>query len=64
MTRLLNKREVADLLGMSVGGVNKLIMSRRIPYCKVSATKHGAVRFDPAAIEAWIASNTTPVGAR
>jgi len=60
MTRLLNKKQVAELLGLSVGGINKLIMSRKIPFCKVTATKHGAVRFDPAAIDEWIRANSTP----
>jgi excisionase family DNA binding protein len=60
MTRLLNKKQVAELLGMSVGGINKMIMLRKIPFCKITGTKHGAVRFDPAAIEAWVASNTHP----
>jgi predicted DNA-binding transcriptional regulator AlpA len=60
MTRLLNKKQVAELIGLSVGGINKLIALRKIPYCKVTATKHGAVRFSPEVIEAWLQSNSTP----
>jgi excisionase family DNA binding protein len=58
----MTKKEVAELLGLSVGGINKLITLRKIPYCKVTATKHGAVRFDPAAIDEWIKTNSTPAG--
>ena len=63
MNRLLTKKDLAELLGISVAGVNKMIMQRRVPYTKVTATRGGPVRFDPAAIEAWLASNSTPVGA-
>lgn len=61
MTKLLNKKEVAQILGLSVGGINKLVMTRRIPFCKLNSSKHAAVRFDPVSIENWIRENTMAV---
>lgn len=54
---LLTVREVAELLGLSVGGVYHLISSRRIPTVKLSAR---CVRFDRIAVEDWIASLSVP----
>jgi len=58
MNRLLNKKDLAELLGITEAGVNKMIMERRVPYLKPTGKKGGPVRFDPDAIEAWLKEQT------
>jgi hypothetical protein len=36
MNKLLRKQEVASILGLTMAGVNKLVVERRIPFIKVS----------------------------
>ena len=56
MPRLLNIEEVAEVLGVSVRHVRRLVFERRIPY-----TKWGhLLRFDPREVEMWIRSSTRP----
>lgn len=50
MTRLLTKKDVADLLQYSTDGINRLMRNRRIPYIKIGKT----VRFKKDDIENWI----------
>lgn len=44
----------AERLGVKVSHVRRLVNERRIPYTKVGRL----VRFDPAALESWIKTNT------
>jgi excisionase family DNA binding protein len=55
--KLLGVREVAELLGLSVGSVYHLVSQKRIPVVKLSAR---CVRFDKVALEAWIAEMAVP----
>jgi excisionase family DNA binding protein len=64
MVKLLNKENLADLLGISVAAINKMIARRAIPFTKVTATRGGSVRFDPAVIERWLQEQTTAAVAR
>lgn len=57
MEKLLNKRQVADLLGYTVAGITKMISDKRIPYIKMTEAKAGGVRFDPIEISRWLRSN-------
>jgi excisionase family DNA binding protein len=50
---LLTVRDVAELLGLSVGSVYHLISQKRIPVVKLSSR---CVRFRRSDIDAWIAS--------
>lgn len=50
LTRLLNTSEVADVLGVDVRHVRRLVHERRIPFIKWGHL----LRFDPTEIEAWI----------
>jgi excisionase family DNA binding protein len=50
LTPLLNISEVADILGVDVRHVRRLVHERRIPYVKWGHL----LRFDPTEIEAWI----------
>ena len=56
MTALLNKREVAELLGRSVSSIDKSVSAREIPFIKIN--RH--VRFDPAALESWLRAHSVP----
>lgn len=49
-TRLLNISEVAEMLGVDVRHVRRLVHERRIPYIKWGHL----LRFDPAEIAIWI----------
>lgn len=50
LPRLLNVAEVADLLGVNVRHVRRLIHERRIPFIKWGHL----IRFDPDEITRWI----------
>jgi excisionase family DNA binding protein len=54
---LLTVQEVAELLGLSVGGVYHMISQKRIPVVKLSAR---CVRFEKTALDAWIAGMAVP----
>ncbi|KPJ58517.1 MAG: hypothetical protein AMJ46_14060 [Latescibacteria bacterium DG_63] len=47
---LLNKRQVADCLGVELYTMDAWVSQRRIPYIKLGRS----VRFDPSEIEAWL----------
>ena len=51
--RLLTIAEVAEILGVDVRHVRRLVHERRIPYIKWGHL----LRFDPAEIRAWIDEN-------
>ena len=57
LTRLLNISEVADILGVDVRHIRRLVHERRIPYVKWGHL----LRFDPTEIEAWIDQNRRAV---
>lgn len=46
----VNKREVAKFLGLSVSMINKLVLSKKIPFYKMGA----AVRFNLDEIKKWV----------
>lgn len=50
LTRLLNISEVAEILGVDVRHVRRLVHERRIPYLKWGHL----LRFDPSEISEWI----------
>jgi excisionase family DNA binding protein len=50
LPRLLDIEGVAEVLGVSVRHVRRLVAEKRIPYIKWGRY----LRFDPAQIEAWI----------
>lgn len=50
LPRLLNIDEVADVLGVNVRHVRRLVFERRIPYLKWGRL----VRFDPREIDRWL----------
>jgi excisionase family DNA binding protein len=54
---LLTVRDVAEMLGLSVGGVYHLISAERIPVVRLSAR---CVRFDRLALEQWINEMAVP----
>jgi len=47
---------VAWRLGTSVRHIRRLVLERRIPFHKIG----GKLRFDPAAIDEWIAGSLMP----
>jgi excisionase family DNA binding protein len=55
LPHLLTIEELADHLGVTVRHVRRLIAERRVPFVKVGRF----VRFDPAAITAWLGRSTT-----
>ena len=57
LTRLLNISEVAEVLGVDVRHVRRLVHERRIPFVKWGHL----LRFDPTEIEAWIDQNRRDV---
>jgi excisionase family DNA binding protein len=54
---LLKVHEVAELLGLSVGGVYQMVSAKRIPVVKFSAR---CIRFEKRELEKWMASLTVP----
>ena len=48
---LLNKRQVADLLGVSIWAIDSWVSQRKIPFIKLGR----CVRFDLSEIEPWLA---------
>lgn len=60
LTRLMNITEVADVLGVDVRHVRRLVHERRIPFLKWGHL----LRFDPTEIEAWIDQARQGVAAR
>lgn len=53
--KLWNVNEVAEFLGLAVGSVYQMLSSKRLPCIRISAR---CVRFDPKAIEEWVAQRT------
>lgn len=56
MPRLLSIEEVAEVLGVSVRHVRRLVFEHRIPYVKWGHL----LRFDPSDLQTWIRSSTQP----
>lgn len=52
MEKLLNKKQVADVLGVKVPAINKWMHEKKIPYVKISPK---TVRFIPSEIRKYIA---------
>ena len=52
---LLNKRQVAEYLGLKVYTIDAWVSQRRIPYIKVGGR---CVRFNLEEIEAWLKEQT------
>lgn len=50
MEKLLNARELAALLGVSVFTIRKWVCARTIPFTKMGA----ACRFNPDDVERWL----------
>jgi excisionase family DNA binding protein len=60
LTRLLNITEVADVLGVDVRHVRRLVHERRIPFIKWGHL----LRFDPDEIRGWIDQNRCRLDSR
>ena len=57
--RLLNIKEVAQYMGLSVHTLYTMVSQRRIPYVKVGRL----TKFDPQRLEDWLAKHTVlPMG--
>ncbi len=54
LRRLINVREAAEYTGLSPYTLYTMVSQRRIPFVKVG----GALRFDLALLDEWIANNT------
>ena len=50
LPRLLNVGELADVLGVNVRHIRRLVFERRVPYLKWGRL----VRFDPREIDKWL----------
>jgi excisionase family DNA binding protein len=55
---LIDVSEVAQLLGVQVRHVRRLVQERRIPYVKWGHL----IRFDPVDVATWIDTNRRPAG--
>ncbi|MDP9442099.1 MAG: helix-turn-helix domain-containing protein [Actinomycetota bacterium] len=58
LPRLLDVPEVADVLGVNVRHVRRLVFENRIPYVKWGRL----VRFDPRELDRWLRSVYRPEG--
>ncbi|MDP9442128.1 MAG: helix-turn-helix domain-containing protein [Actinomycetota bacterium] len=58
LPRLLDVTEVADVLGVNVRHVRRLVFESRIPYVKWGRL----VRFDPRELDRWLRSVYRPEG--
>jgi excisionase family DNA binding protein len=56
LPRLLDVTEVADILGVNVRHIRRLVFENRIPYVKWGRL----VRFDPRELERWLRSVYRP----
>ncbi|MDP9442655.1 MAG: helix-turn-helix domain-containing protein [Actinomycetota bacterium] len=56
LPRLLDVTEVADILGVNVRHVRRLVFENRIPYVKWGRL----VRFDPRELDRWLRSFYRP----
>ncbi|MBO0730186.1 MAG: helix-turn-helix domain-containing protein [Acidimicrobiaceae bacterium] len=53
--RLLGTEETAELLGLTIRQLRKLVREERIPHVRVPPGR--MIRFEPDEIDAWIAAN-------
>lgn len=52
---MLNRKEVAEFLDVSIGTITNLVKDKQIPYIKFgSASKTSTIRFEVTAISDWI----------
>jgi excisionase family DNA binding protein len=56
MSPLINIRDAAELLGVEVRHVRRLVHERRIPFVKWGHL----IRFDPTEIASWVDEHRTP----
>jgi excisionase family DNA binding protein len=54
MNQLLTKKDVASVLRITVRGVDKMVIEKRIPYLKLGKM----VRFNPTTLEKWMESRS------
>lgn len=59
--QMLTKEQVAELLNITPRQVQRMICERRIPFTKIGDGRSAPVRFDPVAIDRWLAARSTPV---
>ena len=57
LPKLLSMDELAERLGVTHRRVRRLVAERKLPFLKVGRF----IRFDPAAIAAWLDSSRVPV---
>jgi len=54
MSNLLNVEETAQILGLEIGIVYKMVCQKRIPYTKIG----GRLRFSKEKLQEWIEQNS------
>ncbi|HEY7207004.1 MAG TPA: helix-turn-helix domain-containing protein [Gaiellaceae bacterium] len=62
--RLLTAREVADRLGFSIDTVLRWTREGTLPGYRISGTKRGRLRYDPADLEALLDERATAASVR
>jgi integrase len=55
MTHLLNTRQTANILGITITLLSDLVNTGKVPYTKIQTNGETSVKFNPCAIENWIA---------
>lgn len=57
MTKLMEKKEVAEYLGVCPRTVDRLVSARKIPFIRLPLGR--SIRFHHDQIERWVRCNTT-----
>jgi len=60
---LLDYAGAAEYLGFTEKFMRRLVAEKRISYVKPNSSRTGRVYFDPDTLDAWVESNTIPIGA-
>jgi excisionase family DNA binding protein len=58
MTELLRKRELAQLLNVSISTINLWMRKNKISFLKLGGGERASVRFDPEEVEKWLRKGT------
>ena len=61
MTRLRDRRWLAELLGLPLGTVGSMVSRRQVPHLRIGAR---TVRFDEDQIMSWLAARARPARAQ
>lgn len=58
MEKLLTKKEVAEMFGITIAGLDLWMKDGKIPYIKLTGGNKGMVRFRPSSLEQFIKNRT------